>query len=76
MANGDVPMEYFEKVVEWMDVFTARACVGTERGQRKNLLHFQMAAEIRAPPPKDKGHLKVSKSLRTWLGLPACGGWD
>jgi len=74
-GNLDVPMEKFERLVSWMDSFTLRAAAATERGQRKHLLHFQMVAEIRAPPPEDKGHLKVSKSIRSWLRLPQGDGW-
>lgn len=75
IGNNDIGDEYFPRMAAWFDAVAVRGSAATERGNRKNLLHIQAAAEIRAPPAEDKGHLAVSKSLRLFLQIPTGMGW-
>ena len=54
-GNCDIEHDKLDQAAKWLDTF----CV---RGGKKRLLHLQMAVEIRAPPPEDKGHLAVAKT--------------
>ena len=67
--------EHSERAATFLDMYATRGAFGTERGKVKNLLHLQGAAEIRAPPPEDKGPLLVTKMLRCILQIPTGQGW-
>ena len=76
-SNGDICVEgnddKFALAKDWLDTFCVRGCFGVEHGKKCNQKHLQGCAEIRAPPPEQKGHLLVSKSIRQFLRLVGKG---
>ena len=79
LSNGDVPVlgadDKFALAGQWLDLVCTRGCFGIERGKKQHQLHLQGCAEIRAPPPEEKGHLMVSRSLRKLLRLTIGSGY-
>ena len=77
LSNGDICVhgndDKFALIKDWLDTFCVRGCFGVEHGKKCNQKHLQGCAEIRAPPPEQKGHLLVSKSIRLALRIISKG---